>query len=126
MQVPQETPMILMMHIHDSRARDIVIPHHLTTDPRVPFTVHRDIYGNWCSRIVAPRGRIRLSANAVIRDSGKPDVLAPERESRLRRSNDRRQVQGSRRSVREAGGKAGGLSVRRDEARPAPEYPGVL
>jgi transglutaminase-like putative cysteine protease len=74
---PQSTPMLLMVHIHYSRASDIVTPDRLTTDPYVPVTSHRDIYGNWCSRIVAPVGQIRLSANAVIRDSGAPDVLVP-------------------------------------------------
>ncbi len=71
----QNTPMILMVNIHHSRAADIVIPDRLTTNPFVPITSHRDVYGNWCSRIVAPIGRIRLSANAVIRDSGAPDAV---------------------------------------------------
>jgi transglutaminase-like putative cysteine protease len=76
-QCSQQTPMILMVNIHYSHAGDIVIPDHLTTDPLVPITAHRDAYGNWCSRIVAPSGRIRLSANAVVRVTGEPDVLAP-------------------------------------------------
>lgn len=71
---PQRTPMILMVHIHYSRASDIVIPDHVTTDPSVPITAYRDAFGNWCTRIVAPLGRIRLSASAVIRDTGEPDV----------------------------------------------------
>jgi transglutaminase-like putative cysteine protease len=73
----KQTPMILMLHIHHSRAPDIVIPDRLATDPFVPVTAHRDVYGNRCSRIVAPSGRIRLGATAVVRDTGAPDVLAP-------------------------------------------------
>jgi transglutaminase-like putative cysteine protease len=73
---PQETPMILMVHVHYSRAVDIVVSDHLTTEPSVPVTAHRDVYGNWCSRIVAPIGRIRLSGNVVIEDTGEPDVVA--------------------------------------------------
>ena len=65
--------MILMVHVHYSRAADIVIPDHLTTDPAVPITAHRDAFGNWCTRLVAPIGRIRLSSRAVIRDTGEPD-----------------------------------------------------
>ncbi len=72
---PQPTPMILMVHVHYSRAPDIVVPDHLTTDPFVPVTSHRDVYGNWCSRMVAPAGRIRLSANVIVRDTGEPDAL---------------------------------------------------
>lgn len=71
---PRETPMILMVHIHYSRVSDIVIPDHLTTDPLVPVTSHRDAFGNWCSRIVAPAGRIRLSSTAVIADTGKEEA----------------------------------------------------
>jgi transglutaminase-like putative cysteine protease len=70
---PQRTPMILMVHIHYSRAADIVIPDRLISDPFVPITAHRDAFGNWCTRLLAPIGRIRLTSNAVIRDSGQPD-----------------------------------------------------
>ena len=55
---PQPTPMILTVSIHYSRASDIVIPDHLTTNPSVPVTAYRDGFGNWCSRIVAPPGQI--------------------------------------------------------------------
>jgi transglutaminase-like putative cysteine protease len=73
----QETPMILMVHVHYSRAQDVVVPDHLTTDPPVAVTAHRDVFGNWCTRIVAPPGRIRVSSNAVVRDTGEPDVVLP-------------------------------------------------
>jgi transglutaminase-like putative cysteine protease len=72
---PQETPMILMVHVHSSRASDIVVPDYLTTDPFVPVHPYRDEFGNVCSRIVAPPGRIRLTTNGVVRDTGEPDVL---------------------------------------------------
>jgi len=74
---PQETPMILMLNIHYSRALDIVSPDCLTTDPQTPVTAYRDGFGNWCSRIVAPVGRIRLTSTGVVRDSAQPDVLTP-------------------------------------------------
>ncbi len=76
-QCSQQTPMILMVHIHYSRAGDIIVADQLTTDPLVPVTAHRDVYGNWCSRIVAPVGRIRLTTNAVVRDTGQPDPQDP-------------------------------------------------
>jgi transglutaminase-like putative cysteine protease len=74
---PQPTPMILTLNIHYSRVSDIVIPDHLVADPSIPSTAYRDGFGNWCSRIVAPKGRIRLSADAVVNDSGHPDEVAP-------------------------------------------------
>lgn len=73
---PQPTPMLLTLHIHFSRVSDLVVPDHLITSPSVPVTAYRDSFGNWCSRIVAPPGEIRLSTNAVVNDSGEPDVVA--------------------------------------------------
>jgi len=72
---PQPTPMILTLHIHFTRASDIVYPDHLKTDPSVPLAGYRDSFGNWCTRIVAPSGRIRLSASAIVKDSGTPDPV---------------------------------------------------
>ena len=71
---PQPTPMILMVSIHYSRASDIVIPDLLTTDPPVTIAGYRDGFGNWCSRIVAPPGRIRLKGAGQVRDTGAPDA----------------------------------------------------
>lgn len=70
---PQPTPMILLLNIHHSRASDIVAPDCLTTRPAVPLTFYRDAFGNWCTRIVAPPGRILLSASAIVNDSGVPE-----------------------------------------------------
>ena len=73
---PQPTPMILTLNVHYTRVSDIIVPDHLIAEPPVPITAYRDGFGNWCSRIVAPKGQIRLSANAVVKDTGKPDVVA--------------------------------------------------
>jgi transglutaminase-like putative cysteine protease len=73
---PQPTPMILTLNIHYTRVSDIVVPDHIITDPPVPIAAYRDGFGNWCSRIVAPAGQIRISADAVVRDTGAPDVIA--------------------------------------------------
>ena len=73
---PQSTPMILTLNVHFTRVSDIIVPDHLVADPPVLITAYRDGFGNWCSRIVAPKGQVRLSANAVVKDTGKPDVVA--------------------------------------------------
>ena len=72
---PQPTPMILALSIHYSRASDVIIPDYLTTDPAVPVGGYRDGFGNWCTRIVAPGGRIRIKTDALIRDSGLLDEV---------------------------------------------------
>ena len=72
---PQPTPMILTLHIHFSRFPDLVVPDHPITTPSIPVTGYRDGFGNWCSRIVAPKGHFRLSADAVVNDTGKADPV---------------------------------------------------
>ena len=75
---PQPTPMILLLNIHFTRASDIVVPDHLVTVPSLPITAYRDSFGNWCSRLVAPAGVTSISADAVVRDNGLPDIVKPE------------------------------------------------
>ena len=72
---PQPTPMMLMLNVHHSRVADIVVPDNLTTSPAVPVRAYHDAFGNWCSRIVAPQGRIRIATTAVVNDSGSPDPV---------------------------------------------------
>jgi transglutaminase-like putative cysteine protease len=74
---PQPTPIILVVNIHHSRVPDIVVPDRLVTEPPIPITGYRDAFGNWCNRGVAPAGRLRLSTDCIIRDSGQPDEMAP-------------------------------------------------
>ena len=72
---PQVTPMILTVNVHYSRASDILVPDFLTTEPSVPISGYRDGFGNWCSRITAPEGRMRISASGVVKDSGDLDAV---------------------------------------------------
>ena len=78
---PQPTPVIMVLGSHFSRASDVIAPDHMTTDPSVQIQPYRDGFGNWCSRILAPAGRIRISADGLVRDSGLPDpidIYAPQ------------------------------------------------
>jgi transglutaminase-like putative cysteine protease len=74
---PHPTPMILALNIHYSRASDLLRPDHLMTNPSVPVTAYRDLFGNWCSRLVAPQGRFVLSTDALINDTGATDIVVP-------------------------------------------------
>ncbi len=75
---PQPTPAILMLNIHFSRVSDLAMPDNLLLSPSVPVSGYRDAFGNWCSRIVAPAGRMVISSDFVVRDSGLPDPVAPD------------------------------------------------
>lgn len=72
---PQPTPIILVVNVHDSRVSDLVVPDRLTTEPAIPITGYRDAFGNRCNRVLAPAGRLRLTADCVIADSGLPDEV---------------------------------------------------
>ena len=74
---PQPTPMVLVLNIHYSRVSDLLIPDHIVTRPAIPISAYRDGFGNWCSRIVAPRGEVSISTDALISDSGEPDPIHP-------------------------------------------------
>jgi transglutaminase-like putative cysteine protease len=63
---PQPTPMMLMLNTHFSHAKDIAVADLLVTDPPVPIRQYRDLFGNLCSRIVAPVGRVELSTTALL------------------------------------------------------------
>jgi transglutaminase-like putative cysteine protease len=75
---PQPTPMILALHVHYTRSADLHYPDHLITVPAVPVTAYRDLFGNWCSRLVAPAGLFLLRTDATLRDSGRADDVAWE------------------------------------------------
>ncbi len=71
----QPTPLLLTLHTHETRSGDLVSPDDLRTDPYVPLALYRDGFGNRITRLVAPAGSIRITADAVIRDSGEQDSV---------------------------------------------------
>src|SRR3954453_13061438 len=72
------TPMSLLLNVRPERAVDLATPEVITFDPPVPARQFADPFGNICTRIVAPGGRIAMSADFVIRDSGEPDPVVPD------------------------------------------------
>lgn len=70
---PEPTPMMLMLNIRPERERDLITPQILRTDPDVPVRHYHDGFGNVCTRVLAPVGRITFSADFLIGDSGLPD-----------------------------------------------------
>ncbi|WP_022719868.1 transglutaminase family protein [Rhodopseudomonas sp. B29] len=74
----QDTPMNLLLSVHPSRAQDIVGEHEIRFTPDVPSHEFVDMFGNVSTRLVAPMGRIDISNDFLIRDSGLPDEVAPD------------------------------------------------
>ena len=75
---PQPTPMVVTLNVHFTRVSDLVGHDNLKVEPPVPMSAYRDSFGNWCTRLVAPKGRTRISADAMVKDSGLPDAFVPE------------------------------------------------
>lgn len=73
---PQNTPMMLLLNVHHSRYSDLIAPDYLRTDPALPLETYRDGFGNWCTRLVMPSGRTRLSTDAIIDCRDEADEVA--------------------------------------------------
>lgn len=74
----QPTPMILMLSVHPSRASDLLTPDQIQLTPAVPSKKYLDGFGNFCHVIHVPAGNITLSADFLVRDSGRPDEVTPD------------------------------------------------
>jgi transglutaminase-like putative cysteine protease len=67
--------MILMLHTHPSRVPDLIRPDTMRTDPQSSLALYTDIYGNTCTRLIAPAGEFRVTADALVADSGIPEAI---------------------------------------------------
>jgi len=74
---PEAAPMLLMLSVHPSRRDDLETPDWVRTDPSLDVRQYFDVYGNICSRILAPAGRTVISADFIIRDTGLIDPYEP-------------------------------------------------
>jgi transglutaminase-like putative cysteine protease len=75
---PQPTPMIVMLSVHPSRTPDLITPDRLRLSPAIAANAYRDGFGNICHVLHAPAGRVALSTDFLISDSGVPDEVAPD------------------------------------------------
>ena len=74
---PQPTPMLLTVSPHPSREPDLIGPAELSFEPPIPSRGYVDGFGNRCTRIVAPPGRLTISTRLTVVDPGTTDVQVP-------------------------------------------------
>ena len=74
----QQTPMVLMLSIEPARVKDLLSEHRIRFSPYVESHDYIDMFGNTCTRIVAPPGLIEIRNEFLIGDSGLPDAVAPD------------------------------------------------
>ncbi|MDV2986962.1 UNVERIFIED_CONTAM: transglutaminase family protein [Methylobacteriaceae bacterium AG10] len=72
------TPMSLLLSVHPSRQGDLRSPETIRFDPPIPQRQSLDAFGNVCTRIVAPAGRLAISADFLVADLGLPDAVVPD------------------------------------------------
>jgi transglutaminase-like putative cysteine protease len=72
--VPQASPMILMLHSQPNPLQRLLMPDLMRVLPAVPLSFYIDGFGNQCTRLTAPAGTLRVTADAIIEDCGLPEA----------------------------------------------------
>lgn len=72
------TPLLLALSPHSSYRNRVIGSDQLQAQPSVPLEEYLDEFGNRRTRLVAPGGRITLSADFIVEDSGEPDAVFPD------------------------------------------------
>jgi transglutaminase-like putative cysteine protease len=70
--------MFLCLSVHPSHRGDLETADWVRTEPMLDVRQYIDGSGNICSRILAPAGRVVISADFVIHVSGELDEVAPD------------------------------------------------
>lgn len=76
----QDVPMVLMLSVHPSRRHDLLTDHCIRFSPNVAAQDYEDVFGNVCTRLVAPPGLMQIRNEFLIADSGRPDDVADDAE----------------------------------------------
>lgn len=71
----QPTPMLLCLSVHPSRLPDLLTDQHLVFSPDISARDYVDVFGNICTRIVAPVGITTVSTLFEINDTGRADFI---------------------------------------------------
>jgi transglutaminase-like putative cysteine protease len=75
LQISQPMLVVAVLNVHPSRAADLREPDEIQISPDSPRNPYLDVFGNVCTRIMAPQGPLRLSSSTLIEDSGLPDPV---------------------------------------------------
>ena len=72
---PVPTHMILMLHTQLGRGQNYVVADHMQVSRSIALKYHTDGFGNTCTRLELPSGPTRITADALIEDSGRPEAV---------------------------------------------------
>jgi transglutaminase-like putative cysteine protease len=71
--VPQQTPMIFTLHCQPQGSQQLLRRDILRTEPAIPLFFYLDVFGNTCTRLEAPPGFLRVTADGIMDDCGLPE-----------------------------------------------------
>lgn len=74
----EETPMVLAIHIRPEETVNLVEPETFTLFPEIPYSTYFDAFGNRCTRLVAPPGRLSIWNRFTMADDGRTEPLPIE------------------------------------------------
>jgi transglutaminase-like putative cysteine protease len=73
--IPVPCPMLLMLDLLPDRDLTVRRAGGMRTEPPVYFDRFSDLFGNRCTRIVAPAGQFRIWDDLIVADDGWPDPV---------------------------------------------------
>ena len=65
--------MIFTLHCQPQGGQQLLLPDVMRADPAIPLIFHPDAFGNTCTRLEAPAGLLRVTADGIMKDSGAPE-----------------------------------------------------
>src|ERR1700678_727699 len=74
---PLPVDMLMMVNVHRSREADLLTPQNIRFSGAATSRTYDDRYGNVCTLVRAPAGRLVGSADFTIEDSALPDEVNP-------------------------------------------------
>jgi len=77
-QIPDRTAVTVLLRVLPERVADLKHSDSVKLEPHYPMDEYIDCFGNRCTRFVAPAGRLIVSGDTVIEDSGEPCPAYPD------------------------------------------------
>jgi transglutaminase-like putative cysteine protease len=72
--VREQTPMIFALHCRPQGTQRLLRQDLMHIEPAVPHSFYSDVFGNTCTRLDAPAGRLRVTGCGIMEDSGLPEA----------------------------------------------------
>jgi transglutaminase-like putative cysteine protease len=76
-ELPQPSPVLIMLYLHPSRDSTTRRGDHLEVFPWTQISEYTDLYGNRCGRLIAPAGLLTLRNEVEVEDCGLPELQYP-------------------------------------------------